>query len=139
MSAASAPTGELTRIARTDPAAIEKPAGPVRRGLRRARRWLSGHPRLERGYRIAVGVIGTLLTLGGLILVPLPGPGWLIVFTGLALLGTEFVWAHRLSGWLKKQLARFWAWWHARRDARRVVRASNTARTPNARASNTPR
>jgi len=128
MSAASASTGDLTRIVRTDLAVTEKPAGPVRSGLRRARRWLSRHPRLERGYRIGIAVIGTLLALGGLVLVPLPGPGWLIVFAGLALLGTEFVWAHRFSGWLKRQLARFWAWWNARRDARRAGRASTAVR-----------
>ena len=128
MSAASAPTGELTRIVRTDVVAVERPAGPVRRGLRRARRWLSRHPQLERGYRIGIAVIGTLLVLGGLVLVPLPGPGWLVVFAGLALLGTEFVWAHRFSGWLKRQLARFWAWWNARRDARRARRAATATR-----------
>lgn len=122
MSAASAPT--ITRMVRTELVASEKPVGPVRRGLRRARRWLSYHPRLERGYRVGIAVVGTLLALGGLVLVPLPGPGWLIVFTGLALLGTEFVWAHRFSGWLKAQLARFWRWWNARRDARRAERST---------------
>jgi len=98
-----------------------KPIGSVRRTLRRARRWLCGHPRIERGYRIGVGVVGTVLALVGLVLVPLPGPGWLVVFAGLALLGTEFVWAHRLSHWLKSQLARFWAWWRARRAQRRAA------------------
>lgn len=127
MAIASAPTGQLERVTRSDVAVVEKPAGPVRRGLRRSRQWLSGHPRLERGYRIGIAVIGTILALGGLILVPLPGPGWLVVFTGLALLGTEFVWAHRLNRWLKRTLARFWAWWNARRAARRAARAATTA------------
>jgi uncharacterized protein (TIGR02611 family) len=47
-------------------------------------------------YRIVVGVLGTAIIVLGLILVPLPGPGWLIVFAGLALLATEFTWAERL-------------------------------------------
>ena len=34
--------------------------------------------------------------LGGLLLIPLPGPGWAIVFLGLAVWATEFVWAQRL-------------------------------------------
>ena len=45
--------------------------------------------------RIVVGVLGAILVGGGLLLVPLPGPGWLIVFAGLALLATEFAWAAR--------------------------------------------
>jgi uncharacterized protein (TIGR02611 family) len=37
-----------------------------------------------------IGVLGGLVVLLGLILVPYPGPGWLIVFAGLAILATEF-------------------------------------------------
>lgn len=37
-----------------------------------------------------IGVLGGLVVLIGLILVPYPGPGWLIVFAGLAILATEF-------------------------------------------------
>ncbi len=43
----------------------------------------------------------------GVRLVPLPGPGWLIVFLGLAILGTEFAWARRLAAVTKRWLARF--------------------------------
>jgi len=121
MTAASTPTPATAQVVRAAPVAAGRPLGPVRRTLRRARRWLCGHPRIERGYRIGVGIAGTLLALIGLVLVPLPGPGWLVVFAGLALLGTEFVWAHRLSHWLRVQLARFWAWWRARRAARRAA------------------
>lgn len=91
---------------------------PIRRMLSRLRARLDGHPRLRHGYRIAIGVFGALIALLGLVLVPLPGPGWLIVFLGLAVLGTEFRWARRLSHWLKRMLAKFWAWQKARRAAR---------------------
>jgi uncharacterized protein (TIGR02611 family) len=43
-----------------------------------------------------VGVIGTLVLIGGVIAIPYPGPGWLIVFAGLAILGSEFTWAKRV-------------------------------------------
>ena len=46
----------------------------------------------------------------GFILIPLPGPGWLIVFAGLALLATEFAWAERLLEFTKKHVKR-WADW----------------------------
>lgn len=97
-------------------AAGEDPDRPVRRFLRRVRSWVGRHPRFELGYRIAVGALGGLIAIVGLILVPLPGPGWLIVFLGLGVLGTEFGWARRLAGALKRLLARFWAWWKARKE-----------------------
>ncbi|MEV7807388.1 TIGR02611 family protein [Microbispora sp. NPDC088329] len=64
--------------------------------------------------RIVIGVIGAALVIAGLIMVPFPGPGWLVVFAGLAVLATEFPWASRLlefakdkvkaaTGWLKRQ------------------------------------
>ena len=75
---------------------------------------------LDTLYRISITAIGALIVVVGLILVPLPGPGWLIVFFGLAILGTEFHWARRLLGWARMALARFterWRAWRARRAA----------------------
>ncbi|GIH24414.1 hypothetical protein Aph01nite_27240 [Acrocarpospora phusangensis] len=64
--------------------------------------------------KIVVGVIGGAMVIGGLIMVPFPGPGWLVVFGGLAVLATEFHWASNVldfakrvvgaaTGWLKRQ------------------------------------
>lgn len=96
----------------------ESPERPVRRFLRRMRARIDRSPGLRVVYRVGVAVLGSLVAIVGLILVPLPGPGWLIVFLGLAILGTEFSWARRLALFVKRQLARFWAWWRARRAAR---------------------
>ena len=46
-------------------------------------------------------------------LVPLPGPGWLIVFLGLGILATEFAWAERLLGFGRRTL-RSWLRWLGR-------------------------
>ena len=47
--------------------------------------------------RVILVVVGTILLLGGLIGLLLPiVPGWLMIIPGLAILGTEFVWARRL-------------------------------------------
>ena len=108
-------SSDLERTVRTEISKGERPDHPIRRMLRRARAWVSRYPRLEHGYRVAVGVLGGTLSVIGLLLVPLPGPGWLVVFLGLAVLGTEFRWAKRIAVWLKRQLDRFWAWWKARR------------------------
>ena len=56
-------------------------------------------------YRIVIGLLGVALTVGGLLLVPLPGPGWLIVFAGLALLATEFDPARRVLDFGRRQLS----------------------------------
>ncbi|GAB2509219.1 TIGR02611 family protein [Paramicrobacterium agarici] len=106
-----------TEISR-DVARAENPHHPLRRWLRRMRAWLTQHPKLQHAYRVTVGALGATIALLGLVLVPLPGPGWLIVFLGLATLGTEFRWARRFSGWLKRMLSRFWAWQKSRRAAR---------------------
>jgi Putative transmembrane protein (PGPGW) len=54
--------------------------------------------------RMAITIVGFAVVVLGLILVPLPGPGWLIVFAGLAILATEYVWARRLLGFAKTKV-----------------------------------
>lgn len=46
--------------------------------------------------RSAVTLVGVCLVLGGIALMPLPGPGIVVVVAGLAVLATEYVWARRL-------------------------------------------
>ena len=126
------------------------PGGPVRRavpsgtgpgvphqGRRRAdraraalaarRERLRGDPRKDRAYRTVVGLLGALVVLLGLVLVPLPGPGWLVVFLGLAVLGSEFHWARRLQRFARRHVHR-WSLWIAQRSwGTRVALGSTTA------------
>jgi len=46
--------------------------------------------------RTLIAVVGTTILLIGLLLIVLPGPGVLVILVGLAVLGSEFVWARRL-------------------------------------------
>lgn len=46
--------------------------------------------------RIAVFVVGVVLLLGGLVMLVTPGPGFVLIIAGLAVLATEFVWAERM-------------------------------------------
>jgi hypothetical protein len=55
------------------------------------------------GRRIVITVIGVLVLLAGLVLLVLPGPGWVLIFVGLSILGSEYVWAQRLLRMAKKQ------------------------------------
>jgi uncharacterized protein (TIGR02611 family) len=81
---------------------------------------LKRNPALALAWRISVGVLGTLIVLLGLVLVPFPGPGWLIVFLGLGILATEFAWAERLLDFGRAKF-RAWLRWVGRQHI--VVRA----------------
>jgi uncharacterized protein (TIGR02611 family) len=65
---------------------------------------------------VLVAAVGLMVITVGLILVPLPGPGWLIVFVGVAVLGTEFPAAHRLTELVRRQAARLRDRWRARQE-----------------------
>jgi uncharacterized protein (TIGR02611 family) len=47
---------------------------------------------------------GIAIALAGLFLVPLPGPGWVIIFVGLGLLGREFLPVARSLDWVEVRL-----------------------------------
>ena len=76
---------------------------------------IRSRPGAYRIYRIAIGVLGGAIVVGGLALVPLPGPGWLIVFLGLALLATEFEWAARVERFARDRV-RAWTQWLGRQS-----------------------
>ncbi|MGH3887911.1 MAG: TIGR02611 family protein [Pseudonocardiaceae bacterium] len=74
---------------------------------------------MDLAYRIMVGVVGAVVLALGVIAIPYPGPGWLIVFAGLAILGTEFHWAQQVLGWVRR---RYDAWTEWMRRQSLVVR-----------------
>jgi uncharacterized protein (TIGR02611 family) len=71
------------------------------------RRKIRSNPHTHLIYRIVVGVVGLLIVVPGLLLVPAPGPGWVIVFVGLAVWASEFEWAQRLLRFAKDTLDRW--------------------------------
>jgi uncharacterized protein (TIGR02611 family) len=99
---------------------LRRQLGPLRRARARFRRLPGGWM----AWRIGVAIIGLIVVVAGIILLPLPGPGWLVVFAGIAIWATEFEWAERLLIWTKRQVreysARLRAWWR-RRNAHRDV------------------
>ena len=64
-------------------------------------------------WKLLVAVVGAAIVLLGLLLIPLPGPGWAIVFLGLAVWATEFHWAQRLL-WHAQSTMRRWTDWAKR-------------------------
>lgn len=67
---------------------------------------------------VAVAVVGGLLTLAGIAMLVLPGPGFVVVAAGLAVLATRFDWAKKPLNYAKVK---------ARQGVDEV--ASSTART----------
>lgn len=51
------------------------------------------HHLIRKSKKTIIGILGGIVVLLGLLMVPYPGPGWLVVFAGLAILATEFDWA----------------------------------------------
>ncbi len=74
------------------------------------RRRLRANPTTARLYRGAVAVLGLVIVVAGLIAVPAPGPGWLIVFVGVSVWASEFEWAQRLLRWGRARLHRWNTW-----------------------------
>ena len=69
--------------------------------------------------RHAVFLLGGTVLLFGLLMVALPGPGLLVIFLGLTLLATEFVWARywlrRLRVSTRRAGRKARGWWRLRR------------------------
>ena len=96
-------------------APVQLPAPPSRRSAP-ARGRLTG----RRARRAVVAVSGGAVVVAGLLLVPLPGPGWPIVFVGLSILGREFEGARRVLTRITAHAATARRWWSSRG---RLVRA----------------
>lgn len=56
--------------------------------------------------RLIVAVVGTTVLLFGVALVFLPGPAFVVIPIGLAILGLEFAWARRLLSRVRAQISR---------------------------------
>jgi hypothetical protein len=55
------------------------------------------------GKRVGVTIAGFAVLLAGVVLLVLPGPGWLLIFLGLGILSTEYVWAQRMLATAKRK------------------------------------
>jgi len=84
--------------------------------LRRWARWrdrVRDRPTVDFAYRMVVGVVGLAVLIVGVLAIPYPGPGWAIVFIGLAILATEFDWARRALKYVRVRYDRVMEWFKA--------------------------
>ncbi|MCF2529005.1 TIGR02611 family protein [Yinghuangia sp. KLBMP8922] len=77
---------------------------PQQRGhTSRAPQFIKRSRTLHLTWQIGVAIVGFAVIVAGLIMMVIPGPGIPAVLVGLAILGTEFVWAQRTLLWTKDQ------------------------------------
>lgn len=85
----------------------------MRGKLARGRHRLRQQPVANLAYRIGVAVVGLAVLAIGLLAIPYPGPGWAIVFVGLAILATEFIWARRVLTFVRERYDGSMVWFRA--------------------------
>ncbi|WP_418956027.1 TIGR02611 family protein [Streptomyces tritici] len=76
----------------------EKPLGS------RAPEFIKARRTLHMSWQVGVFIVGLAVVAGGVIMLPLPGPGWLVIFGGMAIWATEFVWAQLVLRWTKRKV-----------------------------------
>ncbi|WJV49990.1 TIGR02611 family protein [Streptomyces flavofungini] len=76
----------------------EKPFGSKAPEFIKARRTL------HLSWQVGVFIVGLAVVVTGIIMLPLPGPGWVVIFGGMAIWATEFVWAQLVLRWTKRKV-----------------------------------
>ncbi|MFJ4916442.1 TIGR02611 family protein [Streptomyces sp. NPDC088726] len=59
---------------------------------------------LHLSWQVGVFLVGLAVVVAGIIMLPLPGPGWLVIFGGMAIWATEFVWAQLVLRWTRRKV-----------------------------------
>lgn len=72
-------------------------------------KWLlkTGGNVVRQAWKLIILVIGGTVLLLGIALIVLPGPAFLVIPLGLAILATEFIWARTLLKHARRQVSGF--------------------------------
>ncbi|MDX2650005.1 TIGR02611 family protein [Streptomyces sp. PA03-1a] len=81
-----------------EPERSERPLGS------RAPRFIRRSRALHVSWQVGVFLVGLAIVGTGVVLLPLPGPGWVVIFAGMAVWATEFVWAQLVLRWTKRKV-----------------------------------
>ncbi|PBC76377.1 uncharacterized protein (TIGR02611 family) [Streptomyces sp. TLI_235] len=60
---------------------------------------------LHLSWQVVIFLVGLAVVGLGVILLPLPGPGWVVIFLGMGIWATEFVWAQLVLRWTRRKVA----------------------------------
>ncbi len=61
---------------------------------------------MKQAMRLIVVVIGFTILVAGIAMIVLPGPAFVVIPVGLAVLATEFIWARKLLDAVKERITR---------------------------------
>jgi uncharacterized protein (TIGR02611 family) len=70
----------------------------------RAPHFVKARRMLHLSWQVGVFVVGLAIVGLGIVMLPLPGPGWVVIFAGMAIWATEFVWAQLVLRWTKRKV-----------------------------------
>ncbi|WP_030214818.1 TIGR02611 family protein [Streptomyces bikiniensis] len=70
----------------------------------RAPEFIKSRRTLHLSWQVGVFVVGLAVVVAGVLMLVLPGPGWLVIFAGMAIWATEFVWAQLVLRWTKRKV-----------------------------------
>ncbi|GGT76962.1 MULTISPECIES: TIGR02611 family protein [Streptomyces] len=70
----------------------------------RAPEYIKARRTLHLSWQVGVFIVGLAVVGAGVVMLPLPGPGWLVIFGGMAIWATEFVWAQLVLRWTKRKV-----------------------------------
>ncbi|MFB7029907.1 MULTISPECIES: TIGR02611 family protein [unclassified Streptomyces] len=70
----------------------------------RAPEFIKSRRTLHLSWQVGVFIVGLAVVGAGVVMLPLPGPGWLVIFAGMAIWATEFVWAQLVLRWTKRKV-----------------------------------
>jgi uncharacterized protein (TIGR02611 family) len=91
----------------------QHPAGTLKRLgqlAKRLRSWVHQRPGGAHIWRSGIALVGLVVIVAGVVLLALPGPGWLIIFAGLGIWATEFAWAKSLLKSVRHAVGKWTAW-----------------------------
>ncbi|WP_239663377.1 MULTISPECIES: PGPGW domain-containing protein [Rothia] len=88
---------------------------------------MHAHPVMRHLYKPLVIGVGAFCFIAGLIMLVTPGPGWLFIFIGLGIWGTEFTWARRANVFMKHVVLTAWYRYRAWRQQRKERKAARKA------------
>lgn len=76
--------------------------------------------------KIIVGIVGSIVLLAGVLMIPYPGPGWLVVIAGMGILSTEFIWAESLRKFTVRHYERWLGWYRVQNPTVKLMFAFAT-------------
>ncbi len=82
---------------------------------------------IKKAKQIIIAILGLLVVCLGIILLFYPGPGWLVIFAGLAILAVEFESISRLLEYGRKIYDEWQAWISAQKLSIKIAFALITA------------